>query len=65
MIFVNLIQQTLNIKAKINYLDYQTGDTIRTSANINEIKSIINFEPKTTLNIGIPKFIDWYKNFYK
>ena len=65
MTLVNLIQQTLNIKAKINYLDYQTGDTIRTSANINEIKSIINFEPKTTLNIGIPKFIDWYKNFYK
>ena len=65
MTLVNLIQKTLNIKAKINYLDYQTGDTIRTSANINEIKSIINFEPKTTLNIGIPKFIDWYKNFYK
>ncbi len=65
MTLVNLIQKTLNIKAKINYLDYQPGDTIRTSANINELKSIINFVPKTTLNLGIPKFIDWYRNYYK
>ena len=64
MTLVNLIQNTLNIKAKINYLDYQLGDTIRTSANINELKSIINFSPKTSLNIGIPKFIDWYRNYY-
>jgi UDP-glucuronate 4-epimerase len=62
---VNLIEKTLNIKAKLNYLDYQLGDTIRTSANIKELKSIINFEPKTTLNLGIPKFIDWYRNYYK
>ena len=61
---INLAKET-NIKAKINYLDYQLGDTIRTSANINELKSIINFAPKTTLNLGIPKFIDWYRNYYK
>lgn len=65
MTLVSLIQKKLNIKAKINYLDYQLGDTIRTSANINELKSIINFVPKTTLNLGIPKFIDWYRNYYK
>ncbi len=65
MTLVNIIQKTLNIKAKVNYLDYQLGDTIRTSANINELKSMINFVPKTTLNLGIPKFIDWYRNYYK
>ena len=65
MTLVNIIQKTLNMKAKINYKDYQLGDTIRTSANINELKSIINFVPKTTLNLGIPKFIDWYRNYYK
>ncbi|MDC3063853.1 NAD-dependent epimerase/dehydratase family protein [Alphaproteobacteria bacterium] len=65
MTLVNLIQKTLNIKAKINYLDYQIGDTIRTSANINELRSMINFVPKTTLNFGIPKFIDWYRNYHK
>ena len=65
MTLVSLIQKKLNIKAKINYLDYQLGDTIRTSANINELKSIINYVPKTTLNLGIPKFIDWYTSYHK
>ena len=65
MTLVNLIQKKLNIKAKINYLDYQLGDTIRTSADVNELKSMINFVPKTTLNLGIPKFIDWYRNYHK
>ena len=37
MTLVNLIQKTLNMKAKINFLDYQLGDTIRTSANIKEL----------------------------
>ena len=65
MTLVYLIQKNLNIKAKINYLDYQIGDTTRTSANINELKSMINFVPKTTLNLGIPKFIDWYTSYHK
>ncbi len=65
MTLVYLIQKNLNIKAKINYLDYQLGDTTRTSANINELKSMINFVPKTTLNLGIPKFIDWYTSYHK
>ena len=65
MTLVNLIQKTLNMKAKINFLDYQLGDTIRTSANIKELEAIINFVPKTNLNLGIPKFINWYRNYHK
>ena len=62
---VNLIQKNLDIKAKINYTDYQIGDTIRTSADIDEINKVINFTPKTSLDIGIPKFVEWFKNYHK
>ena len=43
----------------------QAGDIYKTSANINKIKSVIDFKVTTNINQGLPIFIDWYKNFYK
>ena len=40
------------------------GEVIKTSADISEIKSVIDFKPKTNINNGIPKFVNWYKSFY-
>ena len=35
-----------------------------TCANIEKIQSFVDFKPKTPVEIGIPKFVDWYKHFY-
>ena len=42
----------------------QLGDMYLTSANIEKIKSHINFKPKTSIEKGLPMFVDWYKEFY-
>ena len=42
----------------------QPGDMKKTSANINKIQKSFNFKPKTTINVGLLKFVEWYKNFY-
>ena len=41
------------------------GDIKKTFSNISMAKKLINFKPKTNLNHGIRKFVDWYKNFYE
>ena len=33
--------------------------------NLDKIKSKINFTPKTSIEVGIPKFVDWYKNYHQ
>ena len=43
----------------------QMGDMKKTSANIDKIKSVVDFFPKTSIHEGLPKFIEWYKDFYK
>ena len=53
------------IKAKRNLLPIQPGDVAKTSANIDESKRELNFNPKTSIDDGIPKFIEWYKQYYK
>ena len=62
---LTLIEKNFNRKAKISYKALQFGDVKNTFSNPKKLKNLINYKPKTTLEIGIMKFCDWYKNFYK
>ena len=63
--FINLIEKTLGIKAKEKLLPIQPGDVKKTFADIKESKKDLNFNPKTKITEGIPKFINWYKKYFK
>ena len=62
--FVEIIENTLEKKAKINYLPMQKGDVLRTYGDISDSKLDFGYEPKISLEEGIKKFIVWYKNYY-
>ncbi len=62
--FVNLIEKELKIKAKKIFKPFQKGDIKVTSANTELIEEYINFKPKTSLNLGIKKFLEWYRKYY-
>jgi len=36
-----------------------------TYANIDDLMRDVGFKPSTTLEEGIPRFIAWYKDYYK
>ena len=63
--FISIIEKSIGKKARKNYLEVQPGDVQRTSANIMKIQSKVNFLPKTKIEDGIPKFVDWYKKYYQ
>ena len=63
--FILEIERNLNIKAKKNFLPIQMGDVKNTSADTTKLKNYIGYQPKTPINIGIKKFVSWYKNFYR
>ena len=44
---------------------YVPGDVPATFADISESNKDLKFSPKTEIKKGIPKFIDWYKKYYK
>ena len=58
---INTIGQALNIQPKIKQLPMQPGDVDRTYADIKKAKELIGYEPKTTFEEGIKKFVEWYK----
>lgn len=58
---INIIAKTLNVEPKIKQLPMQPGDVDRTFADISKAKHLIGYNPKTSFEEGIKKFIKWYK----
>ncbi len=63
--FISVIENSLGIKAKKNYLSMQPGDVEKTFADISESKKDLSFSPKITISEGVPKFVNWYKKYFK
>jgi UDP-glucuronate 4-epimerase len=65
MDFIKTIENVLNKKFKINYMEIQPGDVPNTYANIDDLIKEFNYKPNTSIKTGIENFIDWYLNYYK
>ena len=58
---INTIARVLGVEPKIKQLPMQPGDVDKTYADISKAKKLIGYEPKTTFEEGIRKFVNWYK----
>lgn len=63
-VFLSHIERLCNKKAVVNYLPMQPGDVKSTYADISSTQSDLGFVPKTALDKGLDKFVQWYKLFY-
>ena len=65
MEFVSLIEKACGKEGKKEMLGMQPGDFRVSLADISKAKKMLNYEPKTMIAEGIPKFVDWYREYYK
>ena len=64
MHFIATIENALGKKAIKNMMDMQAGDVKVTSADTSELNQWVNFKPNTSIEEGVKRFVDWYKNYY-
>ena len=64
MSFIDLLEKELDLKAKKEFLDMQNGDVKETWANTDELRKWISYAPSTSMEIGVKKFVEWYKKYY-
>ncbi|BBM84812.1 NAD-dependent epimerase/dehydratase family protein [Candidatus Uabimicrobium amorphum] len=57
---IKTIEEITGKKIEIIHVPKRTGDQKRTSANIDKIKTVLNYQPKTTLKQGLQAQVDWY-----
>lgn len=62
--FIKAIENSLGLKAVRKNLPMQPGDVERTWANVDELIKDYDYKPNTPIDLGINKFIEWYKEFY-
>lgn len=64
MDYIQLIEDNLGKKAKIEYLPMQPGDVPAALSDITEARRDLGFDPKTSVREGVKHFIDWYREYY-
>ena len=64
MRFISIIEETVGIRAEIEFLPMQPGDVQATYADIEATTRDFGFVPSTPIDVGLPKLIGWYRDYY-
>ncbi len=63
--FIEVLENALGKKAVKKLLPIQPGDVPATYADIEDLTRDVGFKPATPIEEGIPRFVRWYREFYK
>ncbi|MFL6215530.1 MAG: GDP-mannose 4,6-dehydratase [Blastocatellia bacterium] len=58
---VELLEQALGLRARIEPQPAQPGDVPITCANIDKARRLLGYQPQTQIDAGIEKFVAWFK----
>jgi len=61
--FVSAIEAATGKKAKIVKKPVPLGDVLATAAKVDDLAAAVDFRPKTSIEDGIQKFVDWYRKY--
>jgi UDP-glucuronate 4-epimerase len=62
--FIACIEKAAGRKAIQNLLPMQPGDLPATCADISDLARDVDFHPATPIDVGLQRFVDWYRSFY-
>jgi UDP-glucuronate 4-epimerase len=64
MRMVGVLEEALGKKAVKDFQPMKPGDVKDTFADITAIQNDLGFQPSTPIDIGIPRFVSWYKDYH-
>jgi len=62
---IAVLERELGMKAKLDLLPMQPGDVPSTMADVKDLSDAVGFRPHTPIEIGIARFVEWYRAFYR
>ena len=65
MHYIEVLENCLGMKAEKNFLPMQPGDVPATYANVDDLVKDLDYKPDTSLEYGVSKFVEWYREYYK
>lgn len=64
-LLVSLLEQALGRPAEIRMLERPASDLMATFASVELAERLCGWQPRTGLEIGIPRFVDWFVEYYR
>jgi UDP-glucuronate 4-epimerase len=64
MRYIEVLEECLGKKAEKNFLPMQKGDVPATYADVSDLVAAIGFQPATSIESGVRRFVDWYRRYY-
>jgi len=59
---IALLEESLGLKAQLDFRPPVPGDVPLTFADISKAKKLFGYDPRTKIAEGIPRFARWFKN---
>ncbi len=63
--FIAMIERKLGRSARKEFLPMQPGDVPATYADVEALRAWTGFSPRTSVEEGVGRFVDWYLDFYR
>lgn len=63
--FIHILENSIGIEAIREFAPMQPGDVKETYADIDDLTRDTGYRPTTNLSDGIPKFVEWFKQYKK
>lgn len=63
--FIRLLEQSLGVAARMNFLPMQPGDVPDTLADVSDLERAIGYRPQVSIEEGVRRFVAWYRDYYR
>ena len=62
--YIEVLERCLGRKAIMEMLPLQAGDVPDTEAEVSELVSHVGYRPQVTVETGVARFVEWYRNYF-
>lgn len=63
--FIKILETKLGKKAKIELAPLNREEMIQTAADCSNLARLIDYQPATSLEVGLERFVNWYREYYR
>jgi UDP-glucuronate 4-epimerase len=63
--YVEVLEKSLGMQAKVELLPLQAGDVPDTEADVSNLVDATGYAPLTSVEEGVGRFVEWYRGFYR
>ena len=63
--YIEVLEECLGRKARMEMLPLQAGDVPDTEADVSDLVANVGYRPVVPVEEGVARFVDWYRGYYK